>query len=537
MDRAIVEMRSQKDVPALALALIRRGHARRFLGNYAEAIQDATETLKITEAQDDLQWLCADAMRVQGLSLYRQGHTLQATTYLESALDIYTRLNDITTIPLLLMETGMVRAAIGNYRDAKTSYEKALEFWRRSGNLMSQASLLNNLGFLYYQLGEYEKAGEAFEEGLLCAQRSGYRRMEALISISMGDLYSEVEDFEIAAQNYARVDGLVQQLGDRFLIHYLMIAEANLALLRRDTARARTILAHAAKHIKAGESNYEYGHYQLARGRLALQNANIQDAVAEFSEAQRCFTQDGREMESMWSTVWLAAAHYKDGHRATAREELANIPDLPNQISHSVIVATRQAMDWLEGLQNDRDAKSSLHGLFEKADRLDDQLPGIRRQLRRMARVVEVPSAKLIIRAFGSGQVWVNGRLVSMSEWQTQSVRELFFYFLDREQTTHPGADRYESLARNRGAGKFKMRFKNEIYRLRCAVGQDVILFQQDCYQFNAGVDHEYDVEAFEIFPAPRKVRRRAQQSRSTFISGRWIWCRVTICKIWALAG
>ena len=237
--RAIEIFRAQKQADGLALALVRRGSTYRIIGRYEDAIRDANEVLESYEAGDDLQWIHADALRIIGLCRYRQGHSLEALKYLQQALDIYVRVNDTASIPLLLTETGLAHSTTGNHAEAKGSYEKALKIWRDEGNLSSQATLLNNYGFLHQQLGEYEQAAHALEEGLLCAQQSGYRRMEVLISLSLGDVYSDVEDFEIAAQTYRQIAELVEQLGESFLNNYLMIARASLALLRRDTARSQ----------------------------------------------------------------------------------------------------------------------------------------------------------------------------------------------------------------------------------------------------------------------------------------------------------
>jgi LuxR family maltose regulon positive regulatory protein len=505
LDSAISQLEAKHEVRALALARARRGHAQRFLGNYREAIQDAVEAMKMAEQNDDLQDIHADALRLRGLSLYRQGHTLQAIEDLQNALDIDIRINDVATVSDLLMETGMVQAALGEYPKAKLSYEKALEIWRRGGNVFSQANLLNNAGFLHYQLGEYEKAAQALEEGMLCAQQCGFKRMEALTSISMGDLYSEIEDFEIAAQNYRRAQNLTQQLGDSFLTNYLLIAEANLALLKREPARARGILDRSAAVIHASDSNYEYGHLRLARGRLSLQDGDPVQARSELVEAKRCFTQDGREMESIWSSVWLAAAYSLEGRAAEAIEEIGSILPNPNQINYSAVVAARQAANWLEVLRNDREARSLLRVLFERTDRLDDQLPGIRRQLRRMARTIEVPAPTLTIHAFGRGQVWVNGKAVSASDWQTQAVRELFFYFLAMNKPVSKEQVGSVLWPDTTDPARLKLRFKNEIYRLRHAIGQNSILYEDEYYQLNPAIDHEYDVEAFEAYVAKAK--------------------------------
>ena len=131
----------------MALTLVRRGNAHRHLGNYADAFRDADEAMRITAANDDLQWIYADALRIKGNSLYRQGKISEASNYLESALEIYVRLKDTFTIPLLLMETGLIYAENGEYAKGRNLLEKALEIGKEIGNLFLQADILNNLGY------------------------------------------------------------------------------------------------------------------------------------------------------------------------------------------------------------------------------------------------------------------------------------------------------------------------------------------------------------------------------------------------------
>jgi LuxR family transcriptional regulator, maltose regulon positive regulatory protein len=163
-------------------------------------------------------------------------------------------------------------------------------------------------------------------------------------------------------------------------------------------------------------------------------------------------------------------------------------------------VFVQQLQGWLQDLQSDVEVGYLLQNLQSKADKINKDMPAIRRRIRRLARISEVPGTKLTIQGFGRAQVKFGEKLLTMSDWQTQSVRDLFFYFLmvekplTKEQIGNVFWPEVEEPSR------LKMRFKNDIYRLRRAVGSEIIKFENDLYSFNRDLDYEYDVEAFEGF-------------------------------------
>ncbi|MBE0670794.1 MAG: tetratricopeptide repeat protein [Anaerolineales bacterium] len=496
--------RQEKNAYGLNLTLVRRATAYRFLGDYAASLRDVEDVIQSTQSSDDMQGLYAEALRLKGLVLFRLGNARQSIPYLERSLNLYQQ-NDKSNIPVLLMETGMAYRATGNFSDARNSYEKALHIWRQSGNLLWQASLLNNMGGMYHVQGEYEKAVYAFEEGLLCAQRSRYARLDILISIGLGDLFAELEDFSMAEQNYRYASEAFQGMDDHFLSHSLFFAKINLALLQQDAETARILLDDAAESLENSSSNYEHGYLSLLQGRLFLLEKDSERAVRVFKKAEQCFLEDNRDLETAIARVWHIAASCQAGNPAEAAQGIKSLYGNRSQIPHAVLVAVHQARSWLDALQNNPDIARSIRDLFSQADRLANKIPPTRRQVRRQAHVIQGPTPHLAIQAFGQTVVSLGGRPLAVSDWQTQSVRELFFFFLTiskpmtREQIGEIlWPDIYEPA-------KLKLRFKNEIYRLRKAVGQEVILYKDIYYSFNRKLDYEYDVEAFESHLARAK--------------------------------
>jgi LuxR family maltose regulon positive regulatory protein len=539
LNKAEAAFRKTGNIKDLANTLVRRATVHRFLGDYIAALHDANEALHMTETSDQMQTTHAHALRQKGLSLFRQGQSRQAVKILERALEFYTRIEDASHIPILMMETGIAYDAIGKKEEAKHLYEEALKIWKRDGNLSWQANLLNNLGVLHFLQGEYDKAILVLEEGLLCAKQSGYyARMEALILISMGDVYAEVEDFTLAQQHYQKGSELAQEIGDRFLLNYLSLAQVHLSLQQMDLDKTKRFLNEANRMISSQASQYEEGLYKMLLGQFLLHQKKNEQARDALEVSEALFKADGRSTEYAKSQLLLAATCAQEKKLDDARFKLKELLESDNHAEYPVLVFYRQVESWLGTLQQDAEFGRTLHDLFIKSHQIHKKFPAIRRQIRRLARTMEMPNIRLIIRAFGRTQVKVGGKVLTMSDWQTQSVHDLFFYFLTTKEPLTKEQIGTVFWPEVEEPSRLKMRFKNDIYRLRRAVGSEIILFENDLYSFNRSCDYEYDVEAFESLLFQSKIMKDTKlqiellQRAANLVNGHfledvyaaWVW-------------
>jgi LuxR family transcriptional regulator, maltose regulon positive regulatory protein len=513
LNTAVSIYRKYYDNAGLALALIRRANTLRILGEYHASLRDLEEALQLAEADLSLQPLYAEALRLKGLNLYRLGQSRHAVEELEHSLSLYRELKENGSIPILLGETAMVHAAIGNIESARTLYQEALKIWQSEKILHSQAITLNNLAVLYHQIGEYELAADAYEDGLKCARTAHNHRAESLILTGFGDLYSEVEEFEAAKRAYEQAETIAKG----FISNYLVLAQANLALLQGDSEMAFQILRSFRKQLKTNPSAYERGLWALFQGRNHLLKHEIKKAISLLKEAKDCFIEDGRESESQWCMVWLMAVYSQAEQIENARAEFLELPTVRNKPTHAVLITLHQASYYLKALQNDPQIGKSLGRLLQNSRRLGEKILSIRRTLRRHAQSIQMPVAGLTIRAFGRAEVSVNGRTLTMSDWRTKSVRDLFFYFLFNQDALTKEQIGEDLWPETTGPQSLKWRFKDEIYHLRRAVGKNAILLDDIYYRFNRTLDYEYDVEAFESYLA------RARQTTDTGKRIEWL--------------
>ena len=103
---------------------------------------------------------------------------------------------------------------------------------------------------------------------------------------------------------------------------------------------------------------------------------------------------------------------------------------------------------------------------------------------------------QLRIQAFGGEKVWLQNILITTGDWQVHAAKEMFFVFL-----AHPSGLTKEQVGLymwpDASTEELDIKFKNTLYRLRSAVGKQVILLAEGMYRFNPMLEYAFDVEIF----------------------------------------
>jgi DNA-binding SARP family transcriptional activator len=509
LNRAATAFRTTDDLHGLALTLERRTVAHRFLGQYQASLSDADEALALSAGDERLRAARAAALRARGLALRWMGQLDEAIEWLEQSLAAYSVLDDAQNVAMLHVELGLASMNADRYGRALAHYEHALAYWQQVNNVIRQATLFNNLGVLYHLQGDYEQAVLLLEQALDCARRSGYTRIEAMALSGMGDLYADLDAAQAARDAYRQAYQIALRLDHRFLLLYLKLAEATLARSSGDLSQARRRLEAAGQLVQESSSGYEQGLWQLESGRVALAEGDVPGAILSLEEAARRFEDGGQQGEGACTYLHLAAACHvaEDGKAALAHLERAFLLAARLESQHRLVVAAQEATALLEAMRRDTTVDQQVARLLRRISHWEQEIPTLRRRLRRQTVTVPFALPRLTIQALGCARVMLGGEEVTDPEWRSRKVvRDLFFLLL-----AHPEGLSKESIGTifwpECSPTQLKLRFKNTIYRLRRALGQDIVLFDQDGYRFNQALDYEYDV---------RTLLRKLAQAQAT---------------------
>lgn len=502
LDQAESHFEQSGDRQQLALLLMRRSTGHRFLGNYHEALADTEKALSLVDGIFELRDVYAEALRLKGLGFYRLGNLGEATQFLEEALRVFQSLSHPQNEALTHGDLGLAYMEAGQLTEALSHCEQALSYWHQSGNIARQVNVLNNMGVLYHRQGMFAQAGKYLDETLILTRKSGNIRIETYALASIGDLYADLDAFDAASEAYRLAREISTRINNPRLLIYTYLAEASIYRRRGDLSRADSLLDFVNDLIQKSDSTYEKGLHSLISGQIALGKGDTVLAINHLEDAVGFFQQGGQDAELIHAYLALARAYeaISDLQQSCAYLDAALQLSQGATNLHTLVVASREAESVLEIAACMPDFNPDVHLLTTQLKEFKARIPKFRRLLRQQKPVIAIEKApRLTIQTLGYTQVLLDGEPVSVPEWRIQNtVRELFFLLL-----AHPlGLSKDEIglfLWPDSSQKQLKVQFKNALYRMRRALGKDVVVFakNKDSYRFNWAMDFEYDVETF----------------------------------------
>ncbi|NTU75779.1 MAG: hypothetical protein HGA86_06635 [Anaerolineaceae bacterium] len=367
--------------------------------------------------------------------------------------------------------------------------------------------ILNNLGDLQRLLGDYESAITNLEKSCEQARLTGHMRMEAYSLTSIGDLYADLDAFSQAMEAYSQARQLANRIQHVFLQVYMDAKQAAIHARQGEPVASQKMFENAWMYAEQHHSNYEMNLVRLERGCVHVNQGEFKSAMSELSQAVEYFTTAGFQVEALRAGIYLAVAGYLSQPGEQTQEflieTLARASGMENR--KAILPAMRLLLPVMEPMAEIAAVQPYLAFFNNEVIEFEKGMNQLKRKLRRQVTVVPFAPPKIFITALGRGQVRVNEHVITSAEWVSQVSRDLLFFTL-----AHQDGVTKESVGEvfwpGSSPAEVKLRFKNAIYRMRTAVGKDVVVFEDEIYRFNNLMDYEFDLESYyrELYRAER---------------------------------
>jgi LuxR family transcriptional regulator, maltose regulon positive regulatory protein len=515
LDAALKRATVKGDLDTRMRILVGRANVHRFLGDHQSSLQDAEEALELAGSSEVNSDSRASALRAQGLASYRLGRPAVAVQALETARQIQRRRGNTRSVALIDDALGHLYQSVGNSEAAREVFEEGLRYWREVGNVVLQTNLLNNLGVISHALGQYEEAGTLLEEAISLAKSGGIdHKGVALAMAGIGDLYADLDAFDAAQDAYSEAANIADEIDYGFLRNYLLLAQAKVARRQRQYHIAERFLARADARVDAATR-------ELELGRLALAQGNTGPSIKYLDKAASLYSDQQRTAEHAAARLALAAAQSAAGHAEGALRSIeAALRLVASGYQPRFVADLREQRELLNDLANREPSLAPFRELLATVEAFEEALPKLRRVLRRKMATVPFGPPRVRIHLLGEPQVTVGSEAVTRSDWQTPMAPALLYLLLARpEGLTKDEIGTF--LWPDYSPGRLKVNFQKTIYRLRRALVQDVVVYDEETqqYRFNRALDYTYDVELFRMHLLEARTASSAGERASAYRS------------------
>jgi len=247
-----------------------------------------------------------------------------------------------------------------------------------------------------------------------------------------------------------------------------------------------------------GGSKYEIFLCRLELCVLDLLQKKFENLQFSLGEVLEYFSNEGFHLEELRTRYYLVVMNLLSHSSEDSQKSFISFIEssFNERDKPSILRIGLETLELLEEYAKSEECSDEVISFIQELRSIESTLIPLRKTIRRHSETVQFSTPKILIRSFGKTQVKIGDHSVTLSEWKTQMVRDLFFFILH-----HPDGVTKEEIGEafwpDSTIETLRVRFKNSIYRLRHALGSDSISFVDDYYRFNRTLEYYYDTEDF----------------------------------------
>lgn len=496
----------QDDTPGVINVQLQRALINIQRGHYFPAITLVQPLVQSPPANTKLH---GGALRLLGFANLKLGLVDTATQHLEHALELYRRVGDLSNTANVLQDLELAYLQTGRLEDASACLQEVVAMRRSLGSPIGLAHALNNLGYHYHQFGDYAQAQKNFEEGLSIVSQVQDRRTECHLLWSLGDLQRDRGSFDEALTQYNRALELISNYEPSLRCNILF----SISTLRRWQNHFYDAVALAEEALTIADAHQLTRESAMARAAMWAARAfmgELTTAAHELDLAASSLQEIHAKSEIVHILTLRALVSFLHNDRSRAESYLRSAAQTAQSgASAQPLIAEVVHHPFIENLVPSEAQKFSLvaHGIAQLRKAQVKPTNIIRLQDKLDSEMIY----SLRIQTLGKEIIERDGVLVLTTDWRAAAAKELFFYLL------FIGAETREQISLNfwpdSSSNRVRSNFHTTLYRVRQALGENVIIFKDETYRVNSGLDiwcdaHEFQNLARQARPLPTRDAR-----------------------------
>jgi two-component SAPR family response regulator len=413
---------------------------------------------------------------------------------------------------MTLADIGYIALTTGNIFEAQKSYREALNLAhkvRGSGNDFSNAC--NNFAYLNYLLGNYQESWTYYLQAQETAEINNLDRHLGYILNGQADLLRDLEELEQAKDLYLKALTLAESTQEDDMLSAALAGLVALETQAGDFNQAIYYLREKAsvenQQIEAPPYLVSMAKIYFEMGQTDLAQKHILQVLDALPENQPP-THETAELHFHAALIQYAAgsadeaaAHLQKCLKTTAL--LGFDQFLVNAFRHH-LKAVKKILTHLPEFPQ-------VQSILKRASK---KPPTLKELIAPATVPPEEEQISLNVTAFDGGAVRLNGENIPHSDWGSVGARALFYFILDRKQTTKDeiALEFWPEFSQ----AKVNSNFHATLWRVRNALSsRQILTFEKDHYQINPIVNYYYDLYEFEDLYNGLKKQKNELEKRT----------------------